>query len=181
MVRVSLQHGTSVDSSCGLCLVGGIVLGSVFHRNSEGYRFAKLACDLVEKHGFIASQAKVYLPFGAIAVWTQPIAAAIDFLRSGIRAAIEAGDPTFACIGMFMLISDLLLRNDPLDVVWRESEIALDFALKARYGDGAAMFVSQQRFIAHNAGPHCEHSPPSATRSSTRQRSRPGSQRTGCP
>jgi hypothetical protein len=28
----------------------------VFHRYSEGYRFAKLACDLVEKHGFIAYQ-----------------------------------------------------------------------------------------------------------------------------
>ena len=151
MVRVSVQHGTSVDSPWAYAH-WGIVLGSVFHRNSEGYRFAKLACDLVEKHGFIASQAKVYLPFGGIAVWTQPIAAAIDFLRSGIRAAIEAGDPTFACIGMFMLISDLLLRNDPLDVVWRESEIAVDFARKARYDDGAAMFVSQQRFIATMQG-----------------------------
>ena len=150
MVRVSVQQGTSVDSAWAYAH-WGIVLGSVFHRKSEGYRFAKLACDLIEKHRF-ASQAKVYLPFGGIAVWTQPIAAAIDFLRTGIRAAIEVGDPTFACIGMFMLISDLSLRNDPLDVVWRESEIAMDFALKARYDDGAAMFVSQQRFIATMQG-----------------------------
>jgi PAS domain S-box-containing protein len=151
MVRVCVQHGTSVDSAWAYAH-WGIVLGSIFHRNSEGYRFARLACDLVEKHGLIASQAKVYLPFGGMAVWMQPIAAAIDFLRSGIRAAIEAGDPTFACIGLFMLISDLLLRNDPLDVVWRESEIAMDFALRAQYDDGAAMFVSQQRFIAKMQG-----------------------------
>jgi PAS domain S-box-containing protein len=151
MVRISVQHGTSVDSPWAYAH-WGIVLGSVFHRNSEAYRFAKLACDVVEKHGFIASQAKVYLPFGGMAVWTQPIAAAIGFLRSGIRAAIEGGDPTFACIGLFMLIADLLLRNDPLDVVWREAEIAVDFARKARYDDGAAMFVSQQRFIATMQG-----------------------------
>ena len=45
-----------------------------------------------------------------------------------------------------------LLRNDPLDLVWRESEMAMDFARKARYNDGAAMFVSQQRFIATMQG-----------------------------
>jgi PAS domain S-box-containing protein len=151
MVRISVQHGTSIDSAWAYAH-WGIVLGSVFHRNSESYRFAKLACDLAEKHGFNASQAKVYLPFGGIAVWTQPIAAAIDFVRSGIRAAMEVGDPTFACIGLFMLIADLLLRNDPLDVVWRESEIAMDFARNARYDDGAAMFVGQQRFIAMMQG-----------------------------
>ena len=151
MARLSLQHGTSVDSAWAYAH-WGIVLGSVFHRNSEGYRFAKLACDLIEKHGFIASQAKVYLPFGGIAVWTRPIAAAIDFLRSGIRAAVEAGDPTFACIGTFMLIADHLLRNDPLDLVWCESQKAVDFARKVRYEDGLAMFIGQQRFIATMQG-----------------------------
>jgi hypothetical protein len=37
----------------------GVVLGQVFHRYRDAQRFAKLACDLVEKHGFIASQVKV--------------------------------------------------------------------------------------------------------------------------
>ena len=136
MVRISVQHGTSLDSPWAYAH-WGIVLGSVFHRGSEGYRFAKLACDLVEKQGFIASQTKVYLPFGGLAVWTQPIAAAIDSVRSGIRAAIEVGDPTFACIGLFMLIAELLLRNDPLDVVWRES---LSFA--ARTNTRAVMLLT---------------------------------------
>jgi len=42
----------------------GNILGPVFHRYSEGFRFAKLACDLVEKHGFIAYQAKAYDAMG---------------------------------------------------------------------------------------------------------------------
>jgi predicted ATPase len=59
MVNVSTQHGMCGASALG-CAYLGTILGPVFHRYSEGYRFAKLACDLVEKHGFIASQAKVH-------------------------------------------------------------------------------------------------------------------------
>ena len=46
----------------------------------------------------------------------------------------------------------MLLRNDPLDAVWRESEMALAFARKAQYRDVADVIVSQQRFIATMQG-----------------------------
>ena len=46
----------------------------------------------------------------------------------------------------------LLLRNDPLDAVWRETEMALDFARKAKYRDAADIIESQQRFIATMQG-----------------------------
>jgi PAS domain S-box-containing protein len=46
----------------------------------------------------------------------------------------------------------LLLRNDPLDTVWRESERSLDFVRKAGYGGVADNIVSQQRFIATMQG-----------------------------
>ena len=48
MVNVSMQHGMS-GASAHACAYFGTILGPVFHRYSEGYRFAKLACDLVEK------------------------------------------------------------------------------------------------------------------------------------
>src|SRR5712672_2771764 len=44
------------------------------------------------------------------------------------------------------------LRNDPPDAVWRESETALDFVRKAKYGDVADITWSQQRFIATMQG-----------------------------
>ena len=53
MANVSMQHGTSGPSAHAYGRLGTI-LGRVFHRYREGYRFAQLACDLVEKHGFIA-------------------------------------------------------------------------------------------------------------------------------
>ena len=46
----------------------------------------------------------------------------------------------------------LLTRNDPLDAVWRESEIALDFARRAKNADVTDIIVSQQRFIATMQG-----------------------------
>jgi predicted ATPase/signal transduction histidine kinase len=151
MVRISVQHGITGASAHG-CSVVGFILGPAFHRYGEGYRFAKLACDLVEKHGFIASQAKVCYAMGTVAFWAQPIGTAIDSMRATSRTAIETGDPSFACYGMFQSVTGFLLRNDPLDAVWRESEAALDFARRAKYGDAMDIIRSQQRFIANMLG-----------------------------
>jgi PAS domain S-box-containing protein len=151
MGKLSMQHGTSGASALGYAYLGNF-LGPVFHRYADGYRFVKLACDLVAKHGFIACQAKVYHAMGNVAVWTQPIATAIDFMRATFRTAIETGDLAFACYGMSQPITGFLLRNDPLDAVWRDSEMALDFARKAKYGDVADIIRSQQRFIANMQG-----------------------------
>jgi PAS domain S-box-containing protein len=151
MVRISMQHGISGASAHGYALFG-FILGPVFHRYGEGYRFAKLACDLVEKHGFVAYQAKAYRVTTRVAFWTQPIATAIDFNRAAFRTAIETGDLTSACFSMDRSVTVLILRNDPLDGVWRESEKSLDFIRKAGFRDMADAIVSQQRFIATMQG-----------------------------
>jgi PAS domain S-box-containing protein len=151
VVNDSMQHGTSGASANGYGYCG-IILGPVFHRYSEGYSFTKLACDLVEKHGFVAIQPKVHLAMGIVAAWTQPITTTIDFSRAAFRTATEMGDLTTACYGMCQSIHGLLLRNDPLDAVWRESENSLDFARKAKFRDMADSIVSQQRFIATMRG-----------------------------
>jgi PAS domain S-box-containing protein len=151
MVKAGMQHGTSGASALAFGYFGSF-LGPVFHRYTDGYRFAKLACDLVEKHGFIAYQAKTYHTMGTVTPWTQPISSAIDLMRATFRTAIETGDLTYACYGMTPCIADLLLRNDPLDAVWRESEMALEFTRGAKYGDVADIIRSQQRFIANMQG-----------------------------
>jgi PAS domain S-box-containing protein len=151
MARISMQHGISGASTHGYALLG-FILGPIFHRYGEGYRFTKLACDLVEKYDFVAYRAKAYRVTTRVAFWTQPIATAIDFNRVAFRAAIETGDLTSACFSMDRSVTDLILRNDPLDAVWRESQKSLDFVRKAGYRDGADAIVSQQRFIATMQG-----------------------------
>ncbi|HWL73948.1 MAG TPA: hypothetical protein VNQ74_08765, partial [Burkholderiaceae bacterium] len=152
MVNLTLQHGICGASAHGFGAFFAVLLRPVFRRYTDGYRFAKLACDLVDKHGFISYRAKVYHALAYVAHWTQPLATVIDLVRASTRAAIETGDLTFACFGMFQTVTDLLLRNDPLDVVWRESEVALEYARAAKYGDAVDTVRSQQRFIANMQG-----------------------------
>jgi predicted ATPase/signal transduction histidine kinase/ActR/RegA family two-component response regulator len=151
MVNMSLRHGVWGPSAHGYGYFG-FLLGPVFRRYSEGYRFARLACDVVEKYGFIADQAKTYFSMGLVAVWTQPIATAIEFLRTAFRTATETGDLAFACVSKAAIVANLLLRNDPLDAVWSESEHSLDFVRKARFNDVADLIVGYQRFIAAMQG-----------------------------
>jgi predicted ATPase/signal transduction histidine kinase len=147
MLNLSMQHGVS-GASAHACGWLGVILGHVFHRYQEGYRFAKLACDLAEKHGFIADKAKILESRGLAAFWTQPLANAIDFNRAALRAATESGDLNYACYFMHEFVEFLLQENRPLEEVWHESHRALDFARKARFRDVADLIVSQQHFIA---------------------------------
>ena len=152
MVNVSTQHGMCGASAHGYAHFG-IILGPVFHRYSEGYRFAKLACDLVEKHGFVAYQAKVSLRDGnrLPSGHNQSRPRSISFGRP-FAPRVETGDLTFACYSMFQSVCSLLLRNDPLDAVWRESERRLDFVRKPSSATSWTSYVSQQRFIATMQG-----------------------------
>jgi predicted ATPase/signal transduction histidine kinase len=151
MVNFSTQHGMS-GPSAQACACLGSLLGPFFHRYREGYDVGRLACDLVEKHGFSAYHTKVYHEMGANSVWTQPITSAIELRRAVARNATETGDLTYACYSMHHTITGLLLRNDPLDAVWRESEMALDFARRAKFRDVVDLIASQQRFVAAMQG-----------------------------
>jgi PAS domain S-box-containing protein len=151
MGNISVQQGMSGASAHAYACLGSI-LGPAFHRYPEGYRLGGLACDLVEKHGFTAYRTKVYHDMGAVSVWTQPITSMIELRRATTRTATETGDLTYACYSMHQTITGFLLRNDPLDAVWRESEMALDFARTAQFRDVVDLIVSQQRFIAAMQG-----------------------------
>jgi predicted ATPase/signal transduction histidine kinase/DNA-binding response OmpR family regulator/GAF domain-containing protein len=151
MVNISIQHGMCGASAYAYACLGS-VLGANFHRYREGYRLGKLACDLVEKHGFTAYETKVSHAMGLAAFWTQPLTSVIELRRATTRTAAERGDLTFACYGMHQSITYLLMRNDPLDTVWRESAMALDFARTAKFRDVVDLILSQQRFIASMQG-----------------------------
>jgi PAS domain S-box-containing protein len=151
MVNTSLQYGTT-DASTHAYAWLAVVLGPVLHRYLEGYRFAKLACSLVERYGFIGAQAKTYLSMEMVLLWTHPIATAIDFLRLTYRAGIETGDLSFACYSCDHLVTDLLLQGVHLDEVWSESQKGLEFVRKVKFKDAADTIISQQQFILNMRG-----------------------------
>jgi predicted ATPase/signal transduction histidine kinase/GAF domain-containing protein len=151
MVNVSMNYGTTDASAHAYCCFG-TTLGSTFRRYIDGYRFGKLACDLVEKHGFLAYRARIYHSMEMVVVWTQPIGIAVDYIRAAFRASIESGELSIACYSCNHTITDLLTRGDHLDEVWRESERGLDFVRQARFRDVIDIIVTQQRFIENMRG-----------------------------
>jgi PAS domain S-box-containing protein len=151
MVNLTLQYGVTDAAAHGFGWFG-MFLGPVFRRYTDGYRFGKLACDLVEKYSFHAYRAKTYIVMEIIALWTQPIASAIEYLRAALRAGAETGDLIIACYSHNHVVTDILLRGDPLEEVWLESERSLDFDRKARFRDAAAIVESQQRFLLNMRG-----------------------------
>ena len=151
IVNVSLDYGTNGASANAFGYYGS-VLGPVFHRYREGFRFTKLAFELAEKHGFLAYRAKIHFALGMAAFWMQPISIAIELMRETFRHAIETGDLIYACYSLCQSGHGLLVQNDRLDAVWEDSEKSLDFARKACFDDIVDAILSQQRFIATMLG-----------------------------
>ncbi len=151
MANLGMKHGMSGAAAHAYAYLGSM-LGPVFHRYRDAYRFAKLACDLVEKHRFIAYESKVYHAMGLVAFWTRPFTEAYDFMQATFRSGIETGDLIFACYGAFGSVTARFFRNDTLDDAWRESEMAIDFVRKSKYADAAEFVGNQQRFIATMQG-----------------------------
>ena len=151
MVNVSINYGTT-DASAYAYGWFGTTLGSISGRYADGYRFGKLACDLVETHKFLTYRARTCFSMEMVALWTQPIAIALDYIREAFRAGVETGDFSIACYSSNHTITDLLARGDHLDEVWRELERCLDFVRQARFRDVVDVIVSQQRFIENMRG-----------------------------
>ena len=164
MVKIAMQYGTCGASALAYGSFGNL-LGPIFHRYVDGHRFAKLACDLVEKHKFIAYQAKMYHLMGNVSLWTQPIASAIDFMQTTFRTAVETGDLAFACYGMSQPIAGFLLRNDPLDAVWRR----VGSRAGLRYGRQSTATLRTSSRASNASSRPCRDGPGTFPLSTTRQ------------
>jgi predicted ATPase/signal transduction histidine kinase/CheY-like chemotaxis protein len=151
MVNLSLTRGMTDASPHGYGWLGWI-LCYADRRYDDGYRFGKLAVDLVEKHGFDVDPTKVQYAMGLIVSWTNPLAISIDYFRAAFRSGIETGDLIYATYAASEVIIRLILTGVALDEVWRESEKLMGFAGKIGFRDATDMAVSQQRFVASMRG-----------------------------
>src|SRR5258708_19946586 len=79
MVNLTLTHGVS-GASAHACAYLGFSLGPAFQRYPEGFRLAKLGCELVEKHGFLAYRAKVQDATRIAPFCPHPLPTPIDFV-----------------------------------------------------------------------------------------------------
>ncbi|MBV8814010.1 MAG: AAA family ATPase, partial [Verrucomicrobia bacterium] len=133
MANLSLEHGNSDGSCHGYALLGRI-LGSNLGRYQAGFRFGKLAVDLIEKRGLHRFKARVYSTFGHhIAPWARHLHEGRIWNRLAFDAAKESGDLTYAVFSSTNMIANLLAGGDPLEDVQREAEECLEFTRKTRF------------------------------------------------
>ena len=151
MVNLSLVHGMTNASPHGYGWLGWILCHE-FRRHDDGYRFGKLALDLVEQRGFNLDPAKVQYAMGLIVSWMKPLAISIDFFRAAFRSGVETGDLIYATYAASEVLIRLILTGVALDEVWRESDRLMGFANKIGFRDATDLIVSQQRFIAAMRG-----------------------------
>ncbi|MEI9952824.1 MAG: AAA family ATPase [Pseudomonadota bacterium] len=151
MVRLTLERGVTAASTHAFGWFG-VMLQEAYGRYEEGYRFGKLARALVERHGFVAFEAKTLFSLELVGFWTSPISAALTAIRAAFRWGVETGDITVACFSCNHAVTDMLVRGDALQEVWSETERGLAFARRAKYRDVADIIVAQQRFIRNMLG-----------------------------
>ena len=111
-VSLSLERGNS-DGSCFAYEWIASVAGPIFGDYKTGFRFAQLGYELVEQRGLRRFQAKTYLNFGSLMLWTKPVRGARDLLRRAFDVATKTGDLTDAAYACYLTIANLLAAGDP--------------------------------------------------------------------
>ncbi len=146
MVNLSLLHGNTDSAVMGYAW-WGVTLISTFHRFEEGYRFGKLALDLVEKYGFRSFRAKALYTLELMSFWSEHIQQALKYVQGAFIAAVESGDLPVACYCCNHAVTILLTQGTHLDVVFAESERRRAFAAAARFQDVVDIIVGSQRMM----------------------------------
>jgi PAS domain S-box-containing protein len=130
-VNLSLERGNSDAAPYNYGTLG-LIASARFGQYDEGYRFGKMACDLLESRGLQRFGGRNYHIFAALIPWTRPLRDGIDPARRALQLAKEHGDPTYTALAARVLSSILLALGHPLDEVEREAQDALEFV--QRYG-----------------------------------------------
>src|SRR5262249_20202844 len=92
-VTLSLAHGNSDRAPYNYVAIG-LLASARFADYTEGYRFGRLACDLLERREWDHSGGHTYFRFAALIPWTRPLRDGIDPARRAFELAKRHGDLT---------------------------------------------------------------------------------------
>jgi PAS domain S-box-containing protein len=133
MTNLSLEHGNAPGSCIAYGYLGA-VLGPHFGDYRTGFRFGKLALDLVDTRGLDRFKHRVYLLFGQhVLPWMEHLRRGHALVKGAAEAAHAAGDLTFEVFSCMNLTTSLLASGDRLEDVEHAAERAQALAQKARY------------------------------------------------
>ncbi|MET0659945.1 MAG: ATP-binding protein, partial [Steroidobacteraceae bacterium] len=134
MVSLSLEHG-NCDGSCFCYVWLGMFAGPRFGNYKDGFRFAKLGYELVEKRGLTRYQARTYMNVGCTVMpWAKHVGSGRELIRRAFDAAYRVGDLTFASYSCDQMVTNFLAVGDPLSETQTECEHGIAFARRVQFG-----------------------------------------------
>jgi predicted ATPase/class 3 adenylate cyclase len=121
MVNCSLKYGNSYFSSFAYAAYG-LLTGSAFGDYQTGYELGQLSLSVNEKFNNIAFNSKIYFMLGAfINHWRRHVKEDFEYLKKAFTYGNETGDPSFSCYAANILASEMFIKGDSLESVYRES------------------------------------------------------------
>ncbi|MDK1386529.1 AAA family ATPase [Sinorhizobium sp. 8-89] len=147
MANVSRANGNSPASPLGYAYLG-MVLGPMFGEYAAGYRFGRLALQMVQDPAFARFRGRVSMTFAYhVLPYSEPIRAGRELHRQALTISQESGDLTYAGFCSCTTISNMLLAGDQLGVIERRASSALDFAKQINFGLIADIITSQAMLV----------------------------------
>ncbi|NVB78557.1 MAG: AAA family ATPase [Kofleriaceae bacterium] len=119
VVILSIRHGVTGASAHGFAAYAH-ALASTYRVREEARRFAGLARQLLEHHGFLAHAGKTLMMLAFTAPRLSGLGAALELQRAAHDTALEAGDLVYAGFASSEIVGMRIARGDPLDEVRRE-------------------------------------------------------------
>ncbi|MDY6932740.1 MAG: PAS domain S-box protein [Spirochaetota bacterium] len=124
LLNLSLQYGNSAYSACAYVTYGGL-LCSMFRDIEMGYRYGRLALDVIEKYNNPRIMSKVYYIYGTIINhWKNHLRDSLIYLYKAHNFGLEIGDFEFASYALFTYMTHSFLIGESLD------KINEDYAMK---------------------------------------------------
>ncbi|HLO85575.1 MAG TPA: AAA family ATPase [Nostocaceae cyanobacterium] len=135
IVRLSVQYGNSAFTTFGYALYAGILTDKL-DEIVIGYKFGKLAIDLLNKINSNSFRCKVYFMFNTmVRHFLEPVQKIIPHLEENVQIGLETGDIEFGSYSCWTLGSFLLLSGQNLELVEQKTlkyvEITANLKLKA--------------------------------------------------
>jgi predicted ATPase/signal transduction histidine kinase len=152
LATLSIRHGNSGPGCRGYSGLG-MHLGRSYQRYAEGSRFAALACELIDRHGFVAARSSSLIVRGGnVDPWTQPLARCAPHLEQALEASLALGSLNRACYACGQLGGLRFAQGLPLPQLEAVLDRYVDLARRARYADMAELLADLRRLVSKLRG-----------------------------
>lgn len=132
MLELCLREGNSPQAAFAYVFYG-VLLCTEMNEIEAGYKFGRLALQVLDKFESSDIKCKVHEVFNAfIRHWKEPARASIEALRQTVQFGLETGDLEFAGYSAIHYCAYILLVGYPLELVAQKQMAYIEFLHKSK-------------------------------------------------